>query len=99
MKEQVAKSAYIFRSLGVSPDTNAAIIGENSAQWLIVDHGIQLAGGASAVRGADAPADEIRYIYENSDSGVCVLQGPKLLKKLADAAKEEGLKAPLGLER
>mmetsp|Transcript_10851 Transcript_10851/g.21596 ORF Transcript_10851/g.21596 Transcript_10851/m.21596 type:complete len:767 (-) Transcript_10851:35-2335(-) len=98
MKEKVAKSAHIFKELGVSPGTNAAIIGENSAQWLIVDHGIQLSGGASAVRGADAPPDEIRYIYSNADAGVCVLQGPGLLRKLADDAREEGLDAPLGLE-
>ena len=92
MRAQVYKSAAAFQSLGVEKGVNIAILGENSAKWLIVDHGIQLAGGASAVRGADAPLDELRYIYEHSDSKeVAVLQGPKLLKKLLNDAKKNDL--------
>jgi long-chain acyl-CoA synthetase len=42
---------------------------------------------ATVVRGQDAPIEELRYIYDNSDSSeVVVLQGPSLLKKLAEAA-------------
>ncbi len=95
---RVRKSASIFKTLGIQKGTNVAVLGENSAQWLLIDHGIQLAGGVSAVRGADAPADELRYIYEHSDSaGVAVLQGPKLLNKLAKDAKNQGLGTSLGL--
>lgn len=94
----VKKSASIFRALGITKGTNVAILGENSANWLLVDHGIQLAGGVSAVRGADAPMEELKYIYEHSDSaGVVVLQGPKLLQKLWKDAKKKGLKG-LGLQ-
>jgi long-chain acyl-CoA synthetase len=93
----VQKSAAVFSSLGVSKGTKVAILGENSARWLQVDHGIQLAGGISAVRGADAPPDELRYIYEHSDSaGIAVLQGPKLLQKLAKDATAKGM-TKLGL--
>lgn len=96
--EAVKKSASVFQSLGVKKGTNVAILGENSAQWLLIDHGIQTIGGVSAVRGADAPSDELRYIYEHSDSaGLVVLQGVKLLKKLANDAKKLGLEHPLGL--
>mmetsp|Transcript_13461 Transcript_13461/g.20468 ORF Transcript_13461/g.20468 Transcript_13461/m.20468 type:complete len:797 (-) Transcript_13461:270-2660(-) len=92
MREQVYKSAAVFQKLGVEKGVNVAILGENSANWLIVDHGIQLVGGASAVRGADAPLDELRYIYEHSDSKqVAVLQGPKLLKKLLNDAEKNDL--------
>lgn len=98
MNEITRKSATIFMSMGVKKGQNVAILGENSARWLVADHGIQLAGAASAVRGADAPADELRYIYEHSDSaGVAVLQGPRLMTKLAKDAKEVGLDG-LGLE-
>jgi long-chain acyl-CoA synthetase len=90
--QAVKKSAAVFKSLGVSKGEHVAILGENSAKWLLIDHGIQLAGGISAVRGADAPADELRYIYDHSDSaGVVVLQGPKLLKRLATDAQKKGL--------
>lgn len=97
MEDKVLRSAAVFQSIGVKKGVNVAVLGENSAMWLIVDHGIQLAGGASAVRGADAPLDELRYIYEHSDSaGVAVLQDVKLLQRLAKDAKAKGLGA-LGL--
>ncbi|KAL3802184.1 hypothetical protein HJC23_001728 [Cyclotella cryptica] len=97
MEERVRRSAAAFQSLGVRKGVNVAVLGENSAMWLIVDHGIQLAGGASAVRGADAPLDELRYIYEHSDSaGIVVLQDVALMKKLAKDAKAKGLET-LGL--
>ena len=96
VEDKVRRSAAVFTNLGVNKGKNVAILGENSAMWLIVDHGIQLAGGASAVRGADAPGDELRYIYEHSDSaGIVVLQDVKLLQKLA--AESRG-KPGLGLQ-
>uniref|UniRef100_A0A7S1VYX9 AMP-dependent synthetase/ligase domain-containing protein n=1 Tax=Ditylum brightwellii TaxID=49249 RepID=A0A7S1VYX9_9STRA len=98
MNEIVQKSARVFHDLGVTKGVNVAILGENSAQWLVADHGIQLAGGASAVRGADAPAEELRYIYEHSDSkNIAVLQGPRLLQKLAKDAEANSLTG-LGLK-
>lgn len=98
MNDLVQKSAAVFSRFGVQKGVNVAVLGENSARWLMIDHGIQMAGGASAVRGADAPVDELRYIYEHSDSaGIAVLQGPKLLQKLAKNAKNRGVSG-LGLE-
>ena len=98
VESKVRKSAQVFKELGVTKGVNVAILGENSAMWLLADHGIQLAGGASAVRGADAPLDELRYIYEHSDSaGVAVVQDIKLVQKLAKDAKARGL-GPLGLQ-
>lgn len=91
----VQQSAAVFQNLGVTKGTHVAVLGENSARWLMVDQGLQMAGGVSAVRGADAPVDELRYIYEHSDSAsMVVLQGPKLLLKLAQDASNV---APLGL--
>ena len=92
VEDKVLRSAAAFKKLGVAKGVNVAVLGENSAQWLIVDHGIQLAGGASAVRGADAPLDELRYIYEHSDSaGIAVLQDVRLLEKLSKDAKAKGM--------
>jgi AMP-binding enzyme len=84
----VQKSAAVFaQQLGVQLNAKVAVFGENSAMWLMIDQGIQSAGGVTAVRGADAPVDELRYIYEHCDSaGIAVLQGPKLLQKLMAAS-------------
>jgi len=96
--EMVRKSAAVFKDLGVTRGVNIAILGENSAYWLLVDHGIQMNGGSSAVRGADAPLDELKYIYEHSESaGVVVLQGPRLLARLKADAEKKGAEA-LGLK-
>jgi long-chain acyl-CoA synthetase len=90
MEELVRTSAAIFQQWGVGRGSNVALFAENSARWLMADHGIQRAGGASAVRGADAPLDELRYIYDHSDSaGVVVLQGPKLLKRFIKDTEEQ----------
>jgi AMP-binding enzyme len=98
MDQIVQKSATVFADLGIQKGKNVAVFGENSARWLMVDHGIQMAGGGSAVRGADAPIDELLYIYENSDSaGVAVLQGPRLLEKLIQHARTNRLEN-LGLQ-
>ena len=92
VEEMVRKSAAVFKSLGVEKGTVVSILGENSAMWLLADHGIQRVGGASAVRGADAPPAEIRYIYDHSDSaGVAVLQGPRLFKRLLADAEKRGM--------
>jgi len=97
MEETVRKSAAAFSNLGIKRGSNVAILGENSARWLIADHGIQLLGGATAVRGADAPGAELRYIYEHSDSaGVAVLQGPRLMNNLLKDAEKNGMEG-LGL--
>lgn len=91
-------SAAAFAKLGVLKGTHVAVLGENSAVWLMVDQGIQSAGGVTAVRGADAPVDELRYIYEHSDSaGLAVLQGPKLLQKLVLNQKGGNTNNSLGL--
>merc|ERR1712238_380922 len=91
MNTKINQAALVFRRFGVGRQqhkcghnqNHVAILAENSARWLQVDHGIQRAGGVSAVRGAEAPVEELRYIYEHSDScGIVVLQGPKLLQKL-----------------
>ena len=99
MNSVVNKAALAFGRMGLSKGKHVAILAENSARWLQVDHGIQRAGGVSAVRGADAPLDELRYIYEHSDSaGIVVLQGPRLLNKLLKDAKNlEGSDSCLGL--
>ena len=88
MEEIVRTSAMIFQKMGVKKGVNVAVLGENSARWLMIDHGIQLAGGASAVRGADAPMDELRYIYEHSDSaGIPSCKDPSFWKNFTRMLK------------
>lgn len=98
MEDAVRKAATGFARLGIRKGDKIAVFGENSANWLSIDHGIQMAGGASVVRGADAQIAELRYIFEDSEaSNVLVLQGPSLLKKFKTQAEKDGLEG-LGLK-
>lgn len=98
MDQRVSACARAFqKKLNVTKGTHIAIFAENSAAWLHADHGIQRAGGVSAVRGAAAPVEELRYIYRHSQSaGVVVLENDKLLRKLMKDSENSG--SPLGLE-
>jgi len=95
----VNAGAAIFRhKFGLQPGQHVAILAENSARWLQLDHSIQRAGGVSAVRGADAPLDELRYIYNHSDSAqIVILQGPNLFQKLLDDPTVDHSSSCLGL--
>ncbi|GAX24010.1 long-chain acyl-CoA synthetase [Fistulifera solaris] len=91
----VQKSAAVFQQCGIRKHDKVAFLAENAAHWLIADQGLQLLGGVSAVRGADAPLEELQYIYEHSDSKqLAVLQGPKLFKALMKFSTPN---KPLGL--
>ncbi|KAL7428015.1 hypothetical protein ACHAXM_001094 [Skeletonema potamos] len=90
--DAVHRAAGAFQALGIKRGDHVAVFGENSAHWLFADQGVMLLGGATVVRGADAPIEELRYIYDNADAReVVVLQGPTLLKKMAKAAERDCL--------
>lgn len=59
---------------------------DSSARATVVDAAILTAGGAVAARGADAPVDELAYIYQHSGSVALVAASSavavKLVKKL-----------------
>jgi hypothetical protein len=45
----VRRSAGAFRALGIKKGDHVAVFGENSAHWLLVDHGIQSLGGCKCI--------------------------------------------------
>ena len=66
--DAVHRAAGAFQALGINQGDHVAVFGENSAHWLFADSGVMLLGAATVVRGADAPIEELRYIYDNSDA-------------------------------
>eukprot|EP00984_Skeletonema_dohrnii_P031750 scaffold24671_cov94-Skeletonema_dohrnii-CCMP3373.AAC.3 len=66
--DAVHRAAGAFQALGIKLGDHVAVFGENSAHWLFADQGVMLLGGATVVRGADAPVEELRYIYDNADA-------------------------------
>ena len=78
VNDAVRRSAAAFASLGIVKGDHVAIFGENSAHWLFADQGIQIAGAATVVRGTDAPVDELKFIYDNSDAREVVGEMPSI---------------------
>ncbi|GMH48216.1 hypothetical protein TrRE_jg10586, partial [Triparma retinervis] len=97
VRDLISNLSLHLHSMGLTTNSKASLFAENSAHWLISDHAVQSLSAATAVRGADAPLDELRYIYTHSDSTLAILQGPKLLAKLAKDAEDKGLPGAAGL--
>lgn len=83
--DAVHRAAGAFQALGINRGDHVAVFGENSAHWLFADQGVMLLGAATVVRGADAPIEELRYIYDNSDArevvGECIYTARELHKQ------------------
>ncbi len=83
LAQQIQGFAQGLQALGLQPGERVALFADNSSRWLIADQGIMLAGGVDVVRGAQAPLDELDFIYRNSESSFLVVDTPELLKRLA----------------
>jgi len=71
-----------LQSLGIKKDDTVGLFSENNGRWIVVDQGILRCGARDAVRGSNAPVDELDYIIGQSDSCALVLQTSALYDKL-----------------
>ncbi len=83
LADLISTVAAGFDSFGIGVGDVVSLFAENSPRWLIVDQGIMRVGGVDAVRGASAPAEELRYILEDSSSVALVVQNAELIQKLS----------------
>ncbi len=81
--EAINNSASAFSHLGIQAGDVVALFSENSPRWLITDQGLMRAGGVDAVRGASAPAEELKYILMDSEAVGLVIQSGDLWERLA----------------
>ena len=73
-----------LQNLGVNKGDHVCLFSENSSKWLISDQAILIAGGVDAVRGSQAPADELIYILEHSDSKGLIVENLETYEKVKD---------------
>lgn len=76
-----------LQRLGVNPTNvnRVAFFAEDSAKWLIAEQAIMAAGAAAAVRGIDAPVEELMYIYDHSGSTALFVENDEVLRRLLRA--------------
>lgn len=68
--------------LGVEAREHVGLLADNRLEWIIVDYGVLLAGGADVPRGTDITPAEIAYILSHADVKVTFIEHPSMLAKL-----------------
>lgn len=81
-----------LQGLGVKTGDIIALFSESCGRWAVVDGGILRCGAIDAVRGSNAPTDELDYIMENSGCSGVILQNVSLLNKLKSVLGKYNLK-------
>ncbi|MEB3331354.1 MAG: AMP-binding protein [Synechococcaceae cyanobacterium] len=95
----IERTAAAFARLGLAAGEVVALFSENGPRWLQVDQGLMRLGAADAVRGAAAPAEELRYILADSGARALVVENAALLRRLELPAEQlAALKFVLQLE-
>ncbi|MEB3354462.1 MAG: AMP-binding protein [Cyanobacteriota bacterium] len=82
LAEGIEQVAAGFAALGVGAGEVVALFAENGPRWLLCDQGLMRAGAADAVRGATAPAEELRYILQDAGAVALVVESAALLERL-----------------
>lgn len=90
--ECIKNFASGLQSLGVAKGNHIAQFSENCIKWMIADQAIFKIGAVNAVRGSQAPVDELAYILEHSDSEVLIADNINLLSNLKESIKNNGIK-------
>jgi len=83
LRQRIDLAAAAFAHLGVTAGDVVALFAENGPRWLQADQGLMRAGAADAVRGGNAPLEELRYILQDSGAIGLVLESAALLERLA----------------
>ncbi len=66
--DQVRRMATHIKSLGLPAGSHIAILGKNSAHWIMADWAIWMAGHVSVPLYPTLAADTVRYILEHSEA-------------------------------
>jgi long-chain acyl-CoA synthetase len=75
--------AAAFKGVGVLPGDVICQFADNSSRWLLADQGIMLNGAMNAVRGADAPLEELIHIMETTRPKGLIVQDNRVLERIA----------------
>lgn len=95
---RIGAVAASFQSLGVRAGEVLGLFAENGPRWLAVDQGLMRLGAAAAVRGSQAPLEELAFILADSQAVALVLEDPALVKPLQAAGALRGLRFVLLLQ-
>lgn len=85
---EVAEIARGLIALGFSPGDRLCIIGENKADWVMMDVAAMAAGGVPAGIYATCSAEEVAYILGHAEAPVCLVEDLDQWEKVLQHANE-----------
>lgn len=80
--ENMQDLSSALHSAGVAQGDKVSLIAENSSRWIVADQAIMWNGAVDAVRGCNAPLEELRYVMQHSESCGAVLEDAATLTKV-----------------
>jgi long-chain acyl-CoA synthetase len=92
LNQQISQFAAALQSLGVQEGDRISLFADNSARWFVADQGCMTTGAIDVVRSALADAQELAYIYQNSESSVLLMEDLKTYQKLLPLLSTANLK-------
>lgn len=82
--QQVRQAAKALVALGFQPGQNSTILGFNRSEWVIFDLATMMAGGAPAgIYTTNSPA-ECKYIIENAETPVILVENESQWQKIKE---------------
>ncbi len=93
---QVRQAARAMCTLGLTPGGSVAILGFNRPEWVIMDIGCMMAGGAPAGIYTTCSSNEVEYIVRHSESKIVLVENVEQwakIKEERDAGKLQDLAA------
>lgn len=90
--EKIIKVAAALQSIGLKKFSHVAFFSENNARWMLSDQAVMMCGAVNSVRSSSAPLDELKYIYEHSDSTALFTDSKKLILDLNEFLAEKKAK-------
>ena len=92
LHERIGLVAACLAAQGIGAGDVVAQFAENGPRWLAVDQGLMRLGAANAVRGSQAPVEELAYILGDCGARALVLEDASLLEPLQAAGALAGLR-------
>jgi long-chain acyl-CoA synthetase len=82
-RRQADATAMGLLQLGIEPGDRVAILAENSAQWLVTDHGILSTGAATMPMHAPLSAEQVEFQLSHSEARGVFVSGQFQADKIA----------------
>lgn len=87
LHEKAEALALHLSKEGLKKGDRVALFGDNSAEWLVTDMAVQIAGGIVVPRGSDSTPQELEFILNHAEAKICFVEHLRLYKKIGKTLK------------